>query len=301
MAVRSILITGASGFVGRRLLARLPGEAFEAIRLAGRTRPAEIGPASWHPLDLPTRLPEDAALTGVDAVVHLAATTGKAGRDAHFAVIADGTAALAQQAARCGVRNFLFVSTIAAGFTDLRRYPYAAAKKQAEAAVAASGLRYAILRPTIVAGRGGGAWEGLIRLARLPFSPIFGSGTTRLQPIHVDDLADTILAVLRDERFANEVLDVGGPESVAIGDLVRKLRTANGRTAGRLLRLPLGLIRRGVGLVENVAGPVLPIGAGQLSTFAEDGTARPNELTARLTPGMRGVDAMIAQTVGKGA
>jgi NADH dehydrogenase len=290
--VRTVLVTGAGGFVGRRLAARLDPTAF-AVRAAGRS--AEI------PMDLPGRLPPDAALAGVDAVVHLAAATGKVREAAHFAVNAEGTEALLKQAARCGVRDFLFVSTVAAGFADVRRYPYARSKQRAEAAVAAGGLRYTIVRPTLVAGRGGGAWEGLAKLARLPASPVFGDGATPLQPVHVDDLADALAAVLRDGRFAGETLDVGGPERVPIGELIRKLRAAQGRAAGRVLRLPLGLTRGAVGLVEDVVGPVLPITAGQLSTFGEDGTARPNDLADRLRPGMKTVDEMIALTFGGGS
>lgn len=291
-----LLLTGATGFVGRRLLARLPPGEFASVRCAVRARPAVAPPGvRWVDADFPLRPVADAALDGVETVVHLAATTGKAKSAMHFAINRDATRALVDQCVRNGVRNFLFVSTIAAKFHDLRRYPYAESKRQAEAVVAGAGLAFTVVRPTLVAGRGGKAWTGLTRLARLPITPVFGDGTARVQPIHVDDLADGLLTIVREQMFAGATWELGGPEGIGIGDLLQRLRAANGRRAGLTVRLPLRAIRATLGAVESLVGPVLPLTVGQLSTFVEDGTATANPVSRYLAAHMTSLDAMIAE------
>lgn len=296
----SVLITGASGFLGDRLLKRLPPDDFARIHCLGRTvsptmrRLAERPGVTCFTADL-TRPPlPTAAFLDVDAVIHLAATTGKAPPETYFAVNRAGTRALLEQCARTGVRHVLFVSTVAARFTDVRRYYYAQSKREAERAVAASGLPYTIVRPTIIVGRGGGAWEGLSFLARLPVTPVFGDGQTPIQPIHVDDLVDVLLAIVREGLCANETVELGGPETIRMVEFLRRIRQAHGRVPSRVVHLPLGICSRFVGMLEGWLRPVLPVTAGQLTVFGEDGTVRPNSLFERFAPRMIGVDEMIA-------
>lgn len=303
MPLPPILITGASGFVGDRLLQRVRTEEFDHLYCVGRkcspTMQALSARAGVTCLEaeFPGRpLPND-VLRAVDTVLHLAAATGKARPETYVATNVTGTRELLAQSARCGVRNFLFVSTIAARFKDITHYPYAQSKRDAEVAVAEGGLPFVIVRPTIVAGPAGGAWKGLLRLARLPLTPLFGTGKAQAQPIWVDDLTEGLLAVIRERTFRNETLELGGPEVVSIEELLRRLRLATGRRAGNLLRLPLGLLRKALARAERWLGPVLPLTAGQLSTFAEDSTVEPNALFARLAPCMKTVDQMISLAI----
>src|SRR5437764_7259791 len=114
MALPPILITGASGFVGGRLLQRLRPEEFDRVCCVGRTiSPAMRLLADWPQVtclgaDLPDRPLPDDALSSVETVVHLAAATGKARPAAYFATNVAGTRALLEQCARRGVRNVLF-------------------------------------------------------------------------------------------------------------------------------------------------------------------------------------------------
>ena len=88
-----------------------------------------------------------AALAGCDAVLHLAAATGKQSRAEYLRVNRDGTEALVRQARQAGVSRFLFTSTVAVKFRDQFRYYYAQSKQEAEAVVTSSGLRWTIVAP----------------------------------------------------------------------------------------------------------------------------------------------------------
>jgi NADH dehydrogenase len=93
-------------------------------------------------------------LTGCNTVLHLAAATGKAAKEDYYNIIVNGTSELISNCHKAGVRNILYVSTIAVKYPDKYRYDYAQSKEQAEVIIRNSGLNYAIVRPTIVIGQG---------------------------------------------------------------------------------------------------------------------------------------------------
>src|SRR5882672_471847 len=175
-----VFLTGATGFLGRHVRRQLERGEGLAVAELSRARGADLlVPASY-----------ERELAGADIVLHLAAATGRAAPADHFRVNVEGTRILLEQSRRHGARRFVFVSSIAAKFPDIRRYPYARAKLEAEALVAGGGIEYSIIRPTIIAGPGAPVLAGLRRLAMLPIVPVFGTGRVRVQPIFVDDLAD---------------------------------------------------------------------------------------------------------------
>lgn len=292
--VRRLFITGASGYVGRRLLARLKPSHFESGvallrgRDAGLSRLLErrgfetihgdlLDPASYRD-----------ALAGCETVVHLAARTGKARSRHHFRVNSEGTRALTETCVDVGVPRIVHVSTIAAKFANQRRYFYAQSKRQAEITVAASGLDYSILRPTMVFGPGAPVLEGLSRLARLPMAPVFGDGKTNVQPVFVDDLADCLIDVAGDDELGAQTIEIGGPDVVAIEDLLSRLRPAR-----RRVHIPLPLSYALLAPLEAIALEALPITCSQLATFANDGTAAPSVFMQNRAAQMTSLDEML--------
>jgi nucleoside-diphosphate-sugar epimerase len=234
-------------------------------------------------------------ISGTEAVVHLAAITGKAHRDQYFHVNVEGTRALTEMSRRLGISKILHVSSIAARFPDKKYYYYAQSKEQAEDIVRTSGLHYTILRPTIVLGQGAQAWKGLSRLARFPVIPIFGDGRTMIQPIWVNDLADFIIDLLKGDRFQNETLEVGGPESISIEEfLVKASRLSRGSDA-RTFHLPLAPFRTVLSWLEPLLLPVLPLTAGQLASFRFDGRPQPQQaLKSGLGTQLKTIDQMLS-------
>jgi NADH dehydrogenase len=289
-----IFLTGGSGFIGRFVLDQLVDSGHEIRMLVHRSRPAPLHP-SCRIINGDLLEPDGyvAELRGVDAVLHMAAATGRASRAEHERINADGTRAVVDACARAGVGRLLFISSIAVRFPDAPHYHYAAAKRAAEDIVRGSGLAFSILRPTIVLGPGSPIGTALRSLARLPVMPIFGDGRARVQPVDVRDLAAVITSVLHHDRFRNEVAEVGGPEQISLKEMLCRLRMrVRGSTAG-VVHVPLRPLRAALGLLETLLPVTPPLTAGQLATFANDGVARPLPFPWPAGVPARGIDAML--------
>lgn len=254
-----VLLTGAAGFVGRAVRAAL---ADRPTRLALRTAPASGTLASTEEVALTGPIEAVTAwaphLAGCDAVIHLAAKVhdlSGGDPDAYDAVNHHATLALAEAAANCGVRRFVFLSSIKVlgeatppdrPFTDasppMPQDPYGWSKHAAESGLAAiagrTGLSVVTLRPPLVYGPGVGAnFRQLLRLADTPWPLPFGGLANRRSLIQVANLADAILAALRADEPGPGPYLVADDAGVSTGDLVAGLRTALGRPH-RLVPIP---------------------------------------------------------------
>jgi nucleoside-diphosphate-sugar epimerase len=140
-----LFITGASGFIGRHLLAKLDPEQYDSIycltrRESTAKKLAEQNRFHWVIGSLFDSTVYGGCLDSSDTVIHLAATTGKAQPQEYFRVNATGTRYLIEQCKQRGIKNFLYVSTITVKFGDKSNYHYAQSKQEAEEAVKRSGL-----------------------------------------------------------------------------------------------------------------------------------------------------------------
>lgn len=295
-----LFLTGSSGFVGRRVVARLVARSASDVRLLVRepTRAAlpEPGPHGWRYVSgdlLGEAQPWTEALAGVDTVVHLAALTGKGSRRAHFAANLEATRRLVNASRAAGVRRFLHVSSVAAGYADRRHYHYGNAKAAAEAVVAESGLETLVVRPTMVLGPGSPVLANLVRMATLSRPLIFGRDHP-VQPIHVEDLAAMLVAALDLPVWRGQTVEVGGPEVVDLRRIIAQIRQARGLPARSPLALPLEPMRTLLGLVEPLLLPLLPFTAGQLAGFANPIVAAPLPADVPLPKPGIGLGAMLA-------
>jgi len=284
---RSILITGASGFLGRSLLEQVVGIG-DRVVCFGRTRPATTG-IEFRQGSLLQAGDCRRALEGCDTVLHLAAVTGKQKPEEYFRVNTEGTRVLLRAAKDAGVRAFLYVSSIAAKFKNRFPYPYAESKRKAEDLVRAGGLPWTIVRPTMIFGSGSPVQQGLKGLALLLVVPLVGDGRVPVQPVFVDDAA----RIIADLRAGGQTIEIGGPEVLTMEQLLMRMRQAAGITNRRLMHLPLGPIAACLAAVEPLLRPLMPVTAGQLASFGNAGTAEPDPfVTARLAS-MRGIEAML--------
>jgi nucleoside-diphosphate-sugar epimerase len=293
--VRRLFITGASGFVGRHLLQKLAGLEYEKIFCLSRSGqiPAAGGKIQVLRGSLFDLSSYERELTSVDCVIHLAAVTGKARPSEYFRVNTEGTRFLTGLCQKWGVPRLLYVSSIAVSFPDKRRYFYAQSKEQAEEVVRKSGLRFTILRPTAVLGRGSPTWASLAKLASLPVIPVFGAGRTLVQPIAVDDLVGFLLTVLDSDFFHGETLELGGAEAISIEALLKKISSLRRHKQARTLHLPLFLVVPLLTWLETVAFPLVPVTVGQLSSFRYDGTTKPNPLYPQRSASLKSLDDML--------
>jgi NADH dehydrogenase len=220
-----ILVTGATGFIGRRLVERLTAAGHSVVavvRPSSPSRPAVAG-VTVVPAEFSDAPALRGACQGCDAIVHLAAATGVADPQIAFAVNVGGTRALLDAAREARVGRFIFISTISA--LREKMGPYGRTKQQAEEAVRASGIPFVVLRPSLVYGDGSvGLFANLARSMRsLPVVPVIGSGTIELDPIHVDDVCAVIEQCVTRSDVLGKSYDLLGPDRVTFNEFLKLL------------------------------------------------------------------------------
>jgi NADH dehydrogenase len=301
--MKTLFITGASGFIGRHLLAKIDHKAFDTIYCLSRTGELPGLNLAAHPNirvirgDLFDAHAYTESLASSDVVLHLAAVTGKAKPEEYFHVIVKGTEFLVRQCERLGVKGFLLASTIAVKYPDVSRYYYAQSKKIAEKVVKESRLSYSILRPTIVIGKDGPIWLKLSKLARAPFPFIFGDGKARIQPIYVEDLVDILISVIDNEIFSNETYDMGGPEILPFEEFIHLIHSEYMGKRTSIQHIPLKPLLYLLGTLEKFFYSFLPVTTGQLSPFRYNSVADPNPLHGRHAIGIKSPEGMIRTIV----
>lgn len=294
-----VVLTGATGFVGRRVLHQLAAAAAPTVHAIARHPESLATSPDWRPewralaCDIGRETIPPGTLSRGSVVLHLAAATGKASPREMRNVNVEGTRRLLQAAKEAGVAHFIFVSSIAASFRDQRWYHYAHAKREAEALVAASGIPCSIVRPTMIFGPGSPIEAALFGLATGGAPIVLGSGEVAVQPLHVDDLAVFLVALAADAPAGAAPMEIGGGEQMSMRALLARMRAARALPSRTPRSIPLGLIRSVLGAVEPIVGTALPVSAGQLASFVNDATAAPHPVVARLMPALRGVDAML--------
>jgi NADH dehydrogenase len=221
-------VTGAFGYSGRYIATRLLEQGRTVLTLTNSLQRANPLGARVRALPLSFGQPDQlaAALSGVDVLYNTYWVRFNHRAFTHAQAVAN-TRVLFEAARRAKVRRVVHVSiTNPAEDSPLE---YFSGKAQLERALRESGLSYAILRPTVLFGRediliNNIAWA----LRRFPFFAIFGNGSYRLQPIHVDDLAD--LAVTEGIRSENVILNAIGPETFTYRELVKAVAAAIGHS-----------------------------------------------------------------------
>jgi NADH dehydrogenase len=303
--MKTLFITGASGFIGRHLLAKIDPKGFDAIYCLSRTGEVPALDLSSHQNirvikgDLSDADSYAEPLSSSDTVLHLAAVTGKAKPEEYFHVNAEGTDFLVHQCEKHGVKNFLYVSTIAVKYPDISRYYYAQSKKAGEDTVKTSSLCYSIVKPTIVLGKDGPIWLNLAKLAKAPLPFIFGDGKAKIQPIYVEDLVDILMSVIDNEIFSNETYDLGGPEIMPFEEFIQLIHSEYHARQTSIRHIPMKPFIYLLGSLEKYFCSFLPITTGQLSPFRYNSIIEPNPLHDRHSPGMSSPKEMIRIIVDK--
>ena len=190
VAPLTLAISGATGFVGARLL-DLAVDAGHSVRALTRRRQPPRDGVIWidGALDLPDSL--DRLVEGVDAVIHVAGVINAPDAAGFEAANVIGTGAILAAAEAAGTARFVHVSSLAAREPGLSRY--GASKARSEALVEASPLSTVIVRPPAVYGPGDRETLELFKMTRR--GQIFVPPRGRLSLLHVDDLARLLLAL----------------------------------------------------------------------------------------------------------
>jgi len=292
-----VLVAGATGYLGRRLVPRLlaSGRSVRALVRGGAARAAahpHLAGAEIAAGDLADPDSCRRAAAGVDTVIHLVGIIQERGRATFEAVHVEGTRTLVAAARDGGARRILYVSALGArpdAPTDYWR-----TKARAEALVMASGLAWLVLRPSIVFARDGEFFAVLRQLTAFPLVPVLGPGTSRMAPLRADDLADIEVAALDRPDAWGQAHEVTGPEAMTFNELLRRVARAR-RIPVWLVHVPLVLARPLVALMAKLL-PAPPITPGQLAMLEEDSVADPAEVARVFGVSVRPIDPILLGT-----
>ncbi|HEX5578338.1 MAG TPA: NAD(P)H-binding protein [Candidatus Limnocylindria bacterium] len=251
--VALMAVTGAFGFSGRHIAARLLAAGHEVVNLTnhpGRTDPFD-GRTRVRPLAFDDdRLAAD--LAGVDTLFNTYWVRFARGSTDHRLAVANSRLLLAA-AGRAKVRRVVHVSI--ANLEERPSDPYYAGKGEVEQALRAAGPSWAILRPAVLFGDEPILVNSIAWLLRhLPVFMIPGDGEYGIQPAHVEDLADLAVAAAASDE--NAVRDVAGPERFSFDEFVRLIRDETG-SRSLVVHAPARIALLAAQLVSPFLGDVL--------------------------------------------
>src|SRR3989344_21776 len=191
-----ILITGGTGYIGSNLLKLLEGKKIRLLvndSYVNENFEAVNG-------DLTDVESLDKALKNVETVIHLAAATHSKDDKMFNIVNVNGTKNLIEACKKNKIKRIIFMSSMAA--TRRFRDSYGESKYKAQELIRNSGLKYTILRPSLIYGKGSLGMKHTVEyIKKVPFFiPIIGKGEAIIQPVYIDDVLKAIISCLDNDK-----------------------------------------------------------------------------------------------------
>jgi uncharacterized protein YbjT (DUF2867 family) len=269
----TVVVFGGGGFLGRRLVDRLTAEGM-TVRVAVRhPDPARIELRSMGfervtvvPADVRDQASVAAAIAGADAVVNAVSAYIEKGGVTFEAVHVRGAENVAREAAAAGVARLVLVSGI--GADPDSSSPYIRARGRGELIVRQAFPGATIVRPGAMFGPGDALFGTLAALARLlPALPLIGGGSTRLQPIFVEDVAEAISSILSAPGTVGRTYELAGPKVYTLHELVNMTLQLMGKRR-LLVPIPFAVAEVQARLFEFLPNP--PLTTGQVDLLKTD-------------------------------
>lgn len=278
-----ILVTGATGFVGRSLLRNLESSG-EAVRILLRPKAESPSLPRGSAFEVALASMSDrrglrAAMVGVDTVIHLASAEAQGSRGDLDAVDVRGTEFLAEAASDAKVDRIFYLSHL--GASPSSAFPLLRAKALAEEHIRRSGVPHTILRSGLLFGEGDRFLSSLaMMLAVSPFLfPMPGDGDVLVDPLWIGDLVTGLDWLLHDPDFEGGTFEIGGPEHFRLHEVITTvMETCGARRILVPLRPPY---LRGLTWIVERALPSSPVNINMMDYLAMNRTA-PLDSMARL-------------------
>ncbi len=266
-----ILVTGATGLVGRHIVPALL-QAGHRVRCLVRNREKARSLLGNEPEfcdgDVTDPASLDEACRGAEAVIHLVAVIREKGPVTFESINVQGTRNMVAAAEKAGCRRFVHMSAL--GVRPDPAYRYAYSKWLGEEAVRQSSLAWTIFRPSVLYGRGFGFFDRMaqsLRMSPPPFAPV-PAASSRFQPLAAADLARCVVLALTNLGSVGQTYEIGGPEHLTYGQMLDTWLASRGRQRVKL-PVPLALMRLVVPVMERLL-PDPPVTSVELKQMELD-------------------------------
>lgn len=275
---RVATVFGGSGFLGRYFIQRL-ARTGTRVCVPGRhpaksnwlTMMGTVGQVTPVAVDLSSDESVAAAVRGSDFVVNLVGVLFESGRQSFRLCHVEGPARVARLAKAAGASRLIHVSAI--GAAEDSPSAYARSKAEGERAVLEAFPEATILRPSVVFGPEDDFFNRFAAMAQTaPVLPLIGGGGTRMQPVYAGDVADALMAALRDPNTRGRTYELGGPRVYTFRELM-ELTTSITRRRKRMVNIPwnvAGMLGR---ILQVLPNP--PLTADQVELLKRDNVAAP--------------------------
>lgn len=249
-----IVITGGTGFVGEEIVKQVRAAGFPVRAIVREPQAAQrlvdrYGVELFHGnvLFAPSI---EGAMQGANCVIHLVGIIREQRESTFERAHTQATKYVVDEAKRAGVKRYLHMSAL--GTREDARSRYHQTKWAAEEYVRKSGLAWTIFRPSVIYGPKDKSVNTLMKvIRRSPFVPVLGPGTTRIQPISVENVARAFVAAIRNDNSIGKTYDLCGLEAFTWNELYDNLQMLLGSRKPKL-HLPLPLARMQAALFESL-------------------------------------------------
>jgi NADH dehydrogenase len=278
-----LLITGATGYIGQHLVARLVSQGERPRCLVRNIDKAKsILPADKVELvqgDTTQAGTVNTAMQGVDTVIHAAFVTAdrkSQGVNFYNETNVNGTENVVKAAKAAGVQRIIEISGL--GTKPDKPGSYMQGRYLAERAVIESGMNYTIIRPSVLFGKDAPFIKGLADLVKTaPVLPLIGGGKTMFQPIFVDDVVTVIVKTLENpQNTSGKIYTIGGPGYYSFKQVFDELTKAMHKNRLQVYA-PTPIIGLGAAVMEAVL-PKPPLTKAAMTLFTFDNTTDLNSV-----------------------
>jgi uncharacterized protein YbjT (DUF2867 family) len=229
-----ILVTGATGFIGRRLVPALIEQDHE-VRAMTRHPDTYDGPGDPVGGDVFDAESLVEPLRGVEVAYYLVHSLD----DADFEAKDAGAAkAFAREAANGGVRQIIYMGGL--GDDDGDMSAHLRSRREVESLLGGTGIPVTVLRAAIVVGHGGISWELTRQLVKnLPAMVVPKWASTKTQPVAIDDVIRYLVGVCDQEKALGRVFEIGGPDQLTYVDMLRVAAEIDKDRSLRIVEVPV--------------------------------------------------------------
>jgi len=236
----NILLTGASGFIGKHTLIALINASHQVTACCRNPQQLQVRFPSIMTLpinfsgmtDVTDWLPH---LNNVDVVINAVGIIRESKTQSFSKFHTDAPIALFQACDAVGAK-VIHISALDAGSDRPTRYH--ASKGMADEFLESVSINWFIFRPSIVYGSGAKSMALFRALAALPIIPLIGDGKQQIQPVYIDDLVNAIMRCVNGQLPARQIIHAVGPEPITFVDLMKKLGRWLGKPKRRTLPTP---------------------------------------------------------------